>query len=444
MKTLNLFGLSLANAKQSTAIDDLLAGTSQRVAHFVNAHCVNVAAENNDYANSLQRAEHLLPDGSGISLAAGLIGQRFQDNLNGTDLFLPLCRAAASQKKSVFLLGAAPGVTEEVAARTTQKIPGLTIAGVMHGFFEPQRTDEVINQINASGADILLVAMGVPMQELWVDQNRSRLNPQLIMGVGAQFDFHSGRMPRAPRFMRRLGCEWVWRLAVEPKRMAHRYLVGNPVFVARALQQAVRLKAPAAPEIIKRATDVVSTGIALLLLSPVFLGIALAIKINSPGPVLFRQSRVGLNGKTFTMLKFRSMFQDAEARRAAVLAKSDREGVCFKAKEDPRITPIGRILRRFSLDELPQLINVFQGQMSLVGPRPALPEEVAAYPKVALGRLAVKPGITGLWQVAGRADIGFEKMIDMDLAYVRSRSILLDFVILAMTGRAIISGRGAY
>jgi lipopolysaccharide/colanic/teichoic acid biosynthesis glycosyltransferase len=171
---------------------------------------------------------------------------------------------------------------------------------------------------------------------------------------------------------------------------------------------------------------------------------ALAIKLDSPGPAFFTQTRVGKDGREFKVWKFRTMHRDAESRRAALLAQSDREGVCFKARHDPRVTRIGRLLRRSSLDELPQIFNVLVGHMSIVGPRPALPEETAIYPARALGRLAVKPGITGLWQVSGRADIGFDKMIDMDLSYARSRSMLLDLLLIGMTFRAVLTGRGAY
>ena len=138
------------------------------------------------------------------------------------------------------------------------------------------------------------------------------------------------------------------------------------------------------------------------------------------------------------------MHIDAEDRLAAIRAQSDRDGICFKSRHDPRITRVGRILRRTSIDELPQILNVFLGHMSVVGPRPALPPEVAAYPAAALERLSVRPGITGLWQVSGRADIGFDKMIDMDVAYVRSKNTLLDLMLLLLTVRAVVSGRGAY
>ena len=194
----------------------------------------------------------------------------------------------------------------------------------------------------------------------------------------------------------------------------------------------------------KRALDLVLITLALPVLLPVFAVIALAIKLTSPGPVFFVQTRVGLGGRPFGMVKFRSMVVDAETRRAAVLGSSDRAGLCFKAKDDPRITQVGRILRRASLDELPQLWNVVTGEMSLVGPRPALPEEVAAYPLAAMERLSVLPGITGAWQVAGRADLGFDEMVALDLDYARNAGLATDLKLLAQTVRAVASGRGAY
>lgn len=193
-----------------------------------------------------------------------------------------------------------------------------------------------------------------------------------------------------------------------------------------------------------RVLDVIGASLGLLVLAAPLGLAALAIRLESRGPAIFRQQRVGRDGRTFTLFKFRSMYLDAEERRAALVADSDREGVCFKSKSDPRITRIGRFIRKASIDELPQLFNVLLGHMSLVGPRPALPAEVAAYPARAHERHAVRPGITGLWQVSGRADIGFEKMIDLDVAYVRSRNLMLDLAILVLTVRAVFQCRGAY
>ncbi|WP_237684742.1 sugar transferase [Szabonella alba] len=194
----------------------------------------------------------------------------------------------------------------------------------------------------------------------------------------------------------------------------------------------------------KRGFDTVLVLLGLLAIWPMFLAIALAVRLSSPGPVFFVQSRIGLNGRRFDMVKFRSMYCDAESRRAGLEAQSERAGICFKLRDDPRVTPLGRFLRRSSLDELPQLFNVLTGDMSLVGPRPALPQEVAAYPDEALGRLAALPGITGPWQVAGRADLDFAQMVALDLDYVRAPSLWRDLTILSRTVTVVATGRGAY
>lgn len=197
-------------------------------------------------------------------------------------------------------------------------------------------------------------------------------------------------------------------------------------------------------DVARRVLDVAVAGTAVIVLSPVLAAVAIAVRIDSPGPALFRQTRIGKNGRPFTLFKFRSMVAAASAHGQPALAESDRDGICAKWRKDPRVTRVGRLLRKTSIDELPQLVNVLKGDMSLVGPRPALPAEVAAYPDRARGRLAVRPGITGLWQVSGRADIGFDKMIDLDLAYVGSRSVTVDLALIALTVRACLTGRGAY
>jgi lipopolysaccharide/colanic/teichoic acid biosynthesis glycosyltransferase len=194
----------------------------------------------------------------------------------------------------------------------------------------------------------------------------------------------------------------------------------------------------------KRALDLLLSGIALALLSPLFLFIALLIKLEDRGPVFFKQIRVGQFGREFRMFKFRSMCLDAEQRLKDLLAKNQhKQGVTFKLKNDPRITRVGRILRKFSLDELPQFWNVFKGEMSLVGPRPPVPREVALYSQADRRRLAVKPGITCIWQVSGRAEIDFQGQVALDVRYIESQRLGTDLRILAKTVPAVISGRGA-
>jgi lipopolysaccharide/colanic/teichoic acid biosynthesis glycosyltransferase len=198
-----------------------------------------------------------------------------------------------------------------------------------------------------------------------------------------------------------------------------------------------------AAEMQRRFLEIILSAIALVALLPLLAITAVAIKANSRGPVLFKQTRMGLKGNAFMICKFCSMATNAETRRYGLISTSDREGICFKSRTDPRVTRSGRIIWRFSIDELLQILNVLKGDMSIVGPRPALPFEVAEYPSRALGRLAVKPGITGLWQVSGRAEIGFEQMVEMDLSYAASRSLLLNLFLILKAFGAVTSGRGA-
>jgi lipopolysaccharide/colanic/teichoic acid biosynthesis glycosyltransferase len=176
----------------------------------------------------------------------------------------------------------------------------------------------------------------------------------------------------------------------------------------------------------------------------VLLAVAIAVKVSSPGPVMFRQERVGRHGRPFVMHKFRSMYVDAEARLAQLQHLNDRDGVLFKMRDDPRVTPVGRFIRRYSLDELPQLFDVLLGTMSMVGPRPPLPREVARYHEDVRRRLLVKPGLTGLWQVSGRSDLSWEESVRLDLSYVENWFLGLDLSIIARTVRAVLARSGAY
>jgi exopolysaccharide biosynthesis polyprenyl glycosylphosphotransferase len=184
--------------------------------------------------------------------------------------------------------------------------------------------------------------------------------------------------------------------------------------------------------------------VGLVVASPVVVMAAVAVILSSPGGAFFRQTRVGLDGKTFTMWKLRTMYADAEERKQKLLEQSDGAGLLFKMRTDPRVTPVGRLLRRTSVDELPQLWNIVKGDMSLVGPRPPLLEEVAAYPDHVGRRLHVRPGLTGLWQVSGRSDLDWDSSVALDLRYVDNWSVSMDLMILWKTGRAVLKGSGAY
>ena len=195
----------------------------------------------------------------------------------------------------------------------------------------------------------------------------------------------------------------------------------------------------------KRFMDILLAILALILGSPIFLITALLVKITSPGPIIFSQVRVGKHGRHFKFYKFRSMYIDAEARKAELMKHNESaDGVIFKMKHDPRITPVGRFIRKFSVDELPQLFNVLLGDMSLVGPRPPLPSEVRTYSLEERKRLNITPGITCLWQVSGRSELPFSKQIALDKEYIASRSAWKDFLILLKTVPAILTGKGAW
>ncbi|MEP6761332.1 MAG: sugar transferase [Sporichthyaceae bacterium] len=196
--------------------------------------------------------------------------------------------------------------------------------------------------------------------------------------------------------------------------------------------------------LVKNTFDTGVATVAVVLLAPVLLAVAVAIKLNDRGPVLFRQTRVGRTGEEFRAYKFRSMVVDAEGQLAGLGKPNEGAGVLFKLRDDPRVTKTGRFLRRYSLDELPQLFNVLKGDMSLVGPRPPLPVEVAEYPHEMRRRLLVKPGITGLWQVSGRSDLSWDESVRFDLYYVENWSLTSDLIILWRTIRAVFRGTGAY
>jgi exopolysaccharide biosynthesis polyprenyl glycosylphosphotransferase len=194
----------------------------------------------------------------------------------------------------------------------------------------------------------------------------------------------------------------------------------------------------------KRAFDILAGGLLLVLLSPLFLLIAVAVRRDSVGPAFFRQERVGFRGRRFRMAKFRSMVTDAEAMQPALLEQSDGNGVLFKLKTDPRVTRLGGILRKYSLDELPQLFNVIRGSMSLVGPRPHPASDVLHYEAIDMRRLVVKPGMTGLWQVGGRSGLSWEESVRLDLYYVENWSLMGDLIILWRTIKAVTRPEAAY
>ena len=447
------FGLRLHNNTLIGAAGELLdraaAGKKTRVA-FVNAHCINHMWRNPEYDRAVRTADYVLPDGSGIAIANVVFSGRKCANLNGTDLAPILFEQAAQRGLSVYFFGGLPGVARRMCQKLATRFPGLQIAGYRQGYFHTDEEKRIIREINDLQPDIILVAMGVPHQAVWLSRNHASLNAKLVLGVGGLFDFLSARLPRAPHFLRVTGMEWVFRLWQEPKRMWRRYVLGNPEFIARTLfiahRQTPRDIARKMNAAAKRVLDIAGSAAAILCLSPIFILTAIAIRSESKGPILFKQKRVGKNGRHFTMLKFRSMATDAEALRCHVESENHHgaEAVTFKIANDPRVTKVGKLIRKYSIDELPQLLNVLKGDMALVGPRPALPREVALYTAKQRRRLEAKPGITCTWQISGRADIPFEKQVEMDVQYIKEETVFADIRILLATPMAVLTARGAY
>ncbi len=479
--SVNFFDINVWNTSIDNAVKWILVNTQNKGKKhlaFVNPDCLNISFRNKEYKKLLQRVDHVLPDGIGLKIGCRMLNVALKENVNGTDMFPILCEKLVNTDLKMYLLGAKHGVAEKTAENMRKRYPGLKICGTHHGYFTSENDDKVIDHINSCKPDILLVAMGAPMQDLWIDNNLKKLNVHVAMGVGGLFDFYSGMTKRAPRWVREMGMEWSWRILQDPARMWKRYIIGNPLFLYRVWrygdntqhgrdfksEQDSEIKPPENTSYItkcikknlwiksqklhnktKRIFDIVASGCLLITLTPIMLLTALAVKIESSGPVLFSQKRIGRNGKAFTFWKFRSMYIDAEERKQELINNNDMQGgVLFKMRKDPRITAIGRFIRKTSIDELPQLWNVLTGDMSLVGPRPCLPCEADKYSVTDRYRLESAPGITCIWQISGRSDIPFEKQVEMDIEYINNASLENDLNILLKTVPAVFSGRGAY
>lgn len=221
-------------------MERLMDGPAPSMVAFANAHSLNLASVDADYRRILQQAALVLNDGSGVSIAARLHGTHFPENLNGTDLIPRLLAKAAQRGTRVYLLGAAPGVARDASKALCSRFRGLQIVGCHDGFFPASADADVATAIRTSMADLLLVAMGNPLQELWLARNLMDTGVRLGVGVGAFFDFAAGRVTRAPNWLQQFGAEWIWRLLLEPRRMWRRYLLGNPTFMYRVLTERIR------------------------------------------------------------------------------------------------------------------------------------------------------------------------------------------------------------
>lgn len=472
LSRVNIMGIEFLNCTMAKAIDliKVRAKNNKKTnVYYINADTLNKAYTQRSLSKSLNKSSFIFPDGSGVKMACKMMNMPMRENLNGTDMFPHICEMAQEEGLKIFLYGAKNGVAAKMKDKVLEKYPSLQIVGVANGY--DFHDNEVINMVNHSQADILLVAKGAPLQEEWIQAHSHQIKSSIIIGVGGLFDFYSQSIPRAPLWMRRAGIEWVYRLMQEPTRMFARYIIGNPLFLYRIYawnkkQRKERLKKYYATldskkstlnlpklslinhsiyPIAKRALDIVASFSAIVLLLPLVLLVSILIKFESKGPIFFYQKRVGRNGKLFNMYKFRSMVQNAESMKQELSSTNEsKDGVIFKMKEDPRVTKTGKFIRKWSIDELPQLFNVLIGDMSLVGPRPPVPSEVKEYISDDLKRLHILPGITCYWQISGRSEIPFKQQVDLDKKYISTRSLWTDIKILFATIPAVLAHKGAY
>lgn len=236
----SLLNININNLTRKQCLDSIVQFTNisssfPAVINFVNANNLNIAFKEQRYRTLLKRSDLVLPDGAGVRLACRIKQVLLKDNLNGTDLFLPLCDKLEQLHLRIFFLGSQTETLENMISYLGDTHPDLEIAGHHHGHFDENQTNRVIDEINTSKADIVLVGMGSPIQEHWIDQHKSLLKCKIVMGVGGLFDFYSGRLKRAPLWMRETGIEWLWRMGLEPKRLWKRYLLGNPLFLLRVI-----------------------------------------------------------------------------------------------------------------------------------------------------------------------------------------------------------------
>ncbi len=476
VKKVNIFDIHFDNLKMKeilSLIQSSIETNIKRRIYFVNADCLNKTFENKEYKDVLKNADIILPDGSGINMACNILKKPLIENLNGTDMLPLICNISSSNNYRIFLLGAKEGVANKMKEELEEKYPNIKIVGTHHGFLENNGSElEVLEKINALKTDILFVAMGAPSQELFIEKYKDIINAKITLGVGGLFDFYSTNIKRAPLYIRELGFEWIYRMIQEPKRMWRRYILGNPLFLYRVFKFKkeeeqnslinVYLNNYERPQryklnkslwqwqfilrnTIKRFIDIVASIILLICLSPLLLSVMIIIKLTSKGDIFFIQKRVGIAGTLFSMYKFRSMVVDAEELKAKLMEQNQsKDGVLFKMVDDPRITKVGKFIRKTSIDELPQLLNVLKGEMSLVGPRPPVIDEVKQYNMDDKKRLDVKPGITCIWQVSGRSKIPFKEQVKMDKEYIKNQSIYKDIVLLLKTIPAVLFQKGSY
>ncbi|RJP25913.1 MAG: glycosyltransferase [Candidatus Omnitrophota bacterium] len=243
MNTIRLFDIPIRNGMMDQAVEMIIGCAIQNKPvriFFVNAHCINLSHNDSEYHTILQQADFVLADGIGMKIASLLFRKPLLDNVNGTDMYPLLCQALQQKKLSVYLLGGEPGIAERMRNSTLEFCPDLHVCGVHHGFFTYADEPQMIETIRMAAPDVLLVALGVPKQEKWIERNYKQCGATVTLAVGGLFDFYSGKNPRAPLWMRKIGLEWLYRLYLEPRRLWKRYLLGNVVFFWHTIREWIK------------------------------------------------------------------------------------------------------------------------------------------------------------------------------------------------------------
>ena len=463
-------GLPFVRLSQSEFIEYLNLALNQKnnVQSFIFADAETVTHSVSDprVRDALFSADILIPRGKGVNARLNMRTRGPAEAANTSQLYIELLLTLETKGSRVLLFSDSKRDLLKFEIHAAKYFPSLNIQFQLLDINYDLSTKSIKSMINKNGAEVVMFAAQSPIQEQLVSRLQGLTKLKLVAALGHPFFeavseiegqslWHKVRhslLLRPIKLFRFILANTALYLKSTDKDSSrlNRMLKGWG-WTTRLSRLLIRLKAwwwsirCNLQRITKRIIDMTGAILGLLALSPLLIPVIIIVKASSPGPLFYSQIRVGHRGKLFRMWKFRSMYIDADARKAALLEQNESAaGVIFKMKKDPRITPIGRFIRRLSVDELPQLYNVLIGEMSLVGPRPALESEVAQYPVLARARLEAIPGLTGLWQISGRSDLPFDKQVLLDTVYVNHQSAINDIKLIAKTIPAIVSGKGAY
>ena len=455
--------LSLSEAQEYFRFT--LKNRSKQSMIFCDASLIRETNKSERLLGCIKSCDLILPRGKGVNFTLNFSSKDKETLATTDEIYRELFLELESSRSKTLIITDSKSVNAPLSAGLSILSPTLDFEILESESIYDQSTTRLIERISMFDYQAIVLVMKSPEQEFTLDALRkSNKTHGFLVSVGLPFidmldqQTHVSLWNKIKRSsLLRPAVIYDFIKATLPKREKQTRSTDENVFVTssglstRISRLQIRIKSSLwnlrckMQTIMKRAIDISGAGGGLLALSPLLLCVMAIIKVTSPGPIFYSQIRVGYRGERFRMWKFRSMYTDADARKAALEAENEMAGgVIFKMKNDPRITPIGRIIRRLSIDELPQLWNVVMGDMSLVGPRPALENEVAQYPALARARLEAMPGLTGLWQISGRSDLPFDKQVLLDTAYVNTQSPMNDIKLIAKTIPAVVSGKGAY